>query len=137
MNEALLTGALVRTFRTLPGAVVFKHADLSTAGIPDISVSWKGKISWWETKYLHPTLHDRAAQHFVMQQLQRACENKVHYVLYIEARSPYPRRTLIILPSVLKDITCWRDWGLQSEGFNHQFVLDFLRRLHNVPPRSE
>lgn len=51
MNEASLSRTLCqRLRRELPGAVVFKHNDLSTAGVPDISVTWGGITVWLEVK---------------------------------------------------------------------------------------
>lgn len=53
MNEAQVVRRLVAALKVrLPGAVIFKHADMVTAGIPDISVTWRGKVDWLEVKYL-------------------------------------------------------------------------------------
>lgn len=46
-----------------PGAVVYKHADRWTAGIPDRSVTWRGYDSWLEFKLwdARTTFHDEFA----------------------------------------------------------------------------
>lgn len=38
--------------RALPGAVVYKHHDRSTKGMPDTSVTWRGATTWLEFKVL-------------------------------------------------------------------------------------
>jgi hypothetical protein len=51
MNEAkVVRDVLTNLKRLLPGAVCFKHNDLSTAGIPDISINFRGRTTWIEVK---------------------------------------------------------------------------------------
>ena len=51
MTEATLTRELLGVLeRKLSGAVVIKHADRFTIGIPDASVTWAGTTSWLEVK---------------------------------------------------------------------------------------
>jgi hypothetical protein len=38
----------------MPGCAVLKHNDASTAGIPDLSVTWRGKTAWIEVKFDRP-----------------------------------------------------------------------------------
>lgn len=57
MTEATLTRELLKVLeRKLPGAVVIKHADRFTAGIPDASLTWAGTTSWLEVKYVRRNL---------------------------------------------------------------------------------
>lgn len=52
MDEAYLKRKLVEAIRKeMPGAVVYRHEDTFTAGIPDISVTWRGSTSWIEVKF--------------------------------------------------------------------------------------
>ena len=52
MRESDLKRRLVKAIlATHPGAVVYRHEDAFTAGIPDISVTWAGLTSWWEVKH--------------------------------------------------------------------------------------
>lgn len=52
MDEAYLKRRLVETIRKeMPGAVVYRHEDTFTAGIPDISVTWRGSTTWIEVKF--------------------------------------------------------------------------------------
>ena len=52
MTETQFTSKLVRAIRERlgPGAIVFKHADGYTAGIPDISISLGRNTLWLEAK---------------------------------------------------------------------------------------
>jgi hypothetical protein len=51
MNEAKERAKLVKRLRqAMPAATVFRHEDVITAGIPDISVSLNRKTIWLETK---------------------------------------------------------------------------------------
>lgn len=55
MLETQLSSRLVAQMKaTMNGAVVFKHADRSTIGIPDISCTWQRRVLWIEVKYLRP-----------------------------------------------------------------------------------
>lgn len=51
MKESDAEGTCVRLLLDLcPGAVIYKHADQFTAGIPDRSITWHGYDSWLEFK---------------------------------------------------------------------------------------
>ena len=53
MTETKFTSKLVKELRMrLPGAMIFKHADGYSAGIPDISISWQDKTNWYEAKLI-------------------------------------------------------------------------------------
>ena len=72
MNEAGLKGQLAKSLRAeLPGAVVYRHEDSFTAGIPDLSVTWRGRTVWVEVKLDRPGRKARVteAQHQALAQL--------------------------------------------------------------------
>lgn len=51
MTESHFTRKLLRALRrTLPKSVIFKHADLFTAGVPDFSATFQGCTTWVEVK---------------------------------------------------------------------------------------
>lgn len=51
MIESRYTRQLLHALRQrLPEAVVFKHNDLHTAGVPDFSISREGRTLWFEAK---------------------------------------------------------------------------------------
>lgn len=55
MNENELKRNLVEAIKeTLPGATVLPHQDVRTNGIPDLSITWKGRTVWVEVKYDRP-----------------------------------------------------------------------------------
>jgi hypothetical protein len=118
VNEAYLKRKLVDTLRvTMPGAVVIRHEDKFTAGVPDLSVSWNGITSFVEVKYQRkgrksvPT----ALQARMIKQLR---ENRAPaYVLtYLEA----PRE--LVLHGVTGCVV--------AEGHDHRLVADTLRNIH-------
>lgn len=53
MNEAAIVAKIrVEVKKRFPSAVFFKHQDLTTGGIPDISVSYAKQVTWIEVKLL-------------------------------------------------------------------------------------
>lgn len=51
MRESKFTGELLKALRAMmPDAVVLKHTDLFTGGIPDFSVTIDRKTTWFEVK---------------------------------------------------------------------------------------
>jgi hypothetical protein len=51
VTEASLKRGLVAAIKdAMPGAVVFRHEDKFTGGIPDLSVTWNGRTVWIEVK---------------------------------------------------------------------------------------
>lgn len=51
MTESKFTSKLLKELRLrLPGAVIFKHNDIGTAGIPDISITNERRTIWLEIK---------------------------------------------------------------------------------------
>jgi hypothetical protein len=53
VTEATIQSKLIESLHAgLPGAKwITKHSDRSTAGIPDVSVTWRGGTTWLELKY--------------------------------------------------------------------------------------
>ena len=53
MNEKQFSTNLVKQFGLMrPRGVLFKHADLCTKGIPDVSLTYSGQTLWLELKVL-------------------------------------------------------------------------------------
>jgi len=51
MTEATVKAGLVRAIKAeMGGCVVFRHEDVFTAGVPDISVTWHRRTLWVEVK---------------------------------------------------------------------------------------
>lgn len=103
-QEGQYARQLVRELRTIPGVVVFKHADSLTAGIPDISVTGNGKTLWLECKVIR-TGTDRVPlrplQHQTMIRLSQA--GMAYYIVWT------PRGVARIHP----------EWPAMRLGRNH------------------
>jgi len=74
MTEATVCTSLrAALLRLLPGAIIYKHHDLSTKGIPDLSVNWHDRTAWIEVKLMKPTEPVAAfKKHFEAVQLANA-----------------------------------------------------------------
>ena len=89
-----------------------------TSGIPDVSVTWRGKTSWWEFKHGLTIKWANALQQLTCRRLAAAGSCRV--VLYEEVRDI--RRTCICTPDEEVEVF--------ATGFDHRFVVDVIRRSH-------
>lgn len=120
MNEATLKTALVKKLREgLAGAVVIRHEDIRTAGIPDLSVTWRGNTWWVEVKYANPTIHQREQQHLTMTRL--AAHGKAVYVVYYAGDKQVRVYRPLNFPSAEPEFI--------AKGYDHNSVVEFLRRM--------
>lgn len=128
MTEADITQDLLKVLKSrLPGADVWKIADRSTIGRPDVAITWRGFTSWLEVKLLRqgdsldgcsPEL-----QRFMMQRLHCQSGGRAWYVVY-DARKKRERFTAIYEPALLVDN---EDAPLLlTSGFDHEQVARFL-----------
>ncbi len=139
MTEAKIVRKIVAHLRaSLPGAVVFKHADLVTAGVPDISVTFRGKTVWLEVKLLTGcetrsslSRHFNRLQLATMRLLQKQC-----LVYYLTA---YPDKKGLGLALLLPDgIAEWLedDLGVLSMSglllYAHTHLGSFKDTLANL-----
>jgi hypothetical protein len=51
-EKAFVRKLAIALEEAMPGAVVWKHCDSSTAGIPDLSVTWARRTLWLEGKVI-------------------------------------------------------------------------------------
>jgi hypothetical protein len=124
MNEADLKDTLVRVLRGgMPHALVFRHEDKTTAGIPDISLTLHGTV-WIEVKYGRPNYEGTGLQNLTCQRLARM--GKCWYVIYQESGGV--KRTLIASPQEVADKRPIPDERMAT-GFDHNFVLEFIRSI--------
>lgn len=99
MTETQFTSKLVKELRRrLPGAMIFKHADGYSAGIPDISISFESKTTWWEAKMI--------TNKQIFEPLQLAILKKLYgnYIIW----NPKIKSGYIISPfmaPIIKDLT--------------------------------
>lgn len=128
MTEAELKDELVKVLRyELMGAIVFRHEDKYTAGIPDISVTYRNYTLWIEVKYANPIILRRGLQTLTCVRL--ANQGHARVVIY-EMDDTGEKRTIITHPRNVMRGTVGE--GSPDEcmitGFNHQFVVKFIRR---------
>lgn len=102
----------------LPLAVVFRHEDHFTSGIPDISVTWKGRTWWIEVKEF-PGKKGRAIQNATAVLLKKqgfSC----FYVIYHRKEN----RTYIVDPEK------YDFWDAQPcwYGYNHKAVIEWIKK---------
>tara|TARA_R110000824_G_scaffold167181_6_gene343982 strand:+ start:3446 stop:3844 length:399 start_codon:yes stop_codon:yes gene_type:complete len=124
-SEATLKTALMKEMRAqLCGAVLFRHEDKYTSGIPDISTTFNGCTIWWEVKYAKPSIRDRGIQHFTCNELAR--NGKCFYIVYYQKKDE--KQTRIVHPQFIHD-------GLtpiaSTKGFNHSWVITRIKAAHD------
>lgn len=125
MTEKDLKDALVHTMRTtVPWAVVFRHEDTNTAGIPDIAFTYKGKTIWLEVKYANPYIRSRGLQDLTC--LRLASQGFCWHIIYQENKGE--RRTIIAQPKHVVEAQIFPD-ECMAPGFDHEFVVHFIRRI--------
>jgi hypothetical protein len=105
--------------------VVLRHEERPgiNSGTPDVSISGNRKDSWWEVKYAHPSVRSRGVQELAMRKLA-ATSHSALYIIYEEKKDV--RRTLIVHPRWLHEL----DNGEWTNDFDHQWVIDFIRKIH-------
>ena len=122
MNETTCTSGLVKAINRMPGFMALKHNDAKTAGIPDISVTAYGGITWLEVKF--GRIESPVGQELMLTKLNRAAAGGAYYVLYtkegrVEVLTPH-ERWLVYARTMGSIRTC------------HDAVCDFLLARHRV-----
>jgi len=117
MTETSLVAGLVNVLRTeLKGAVIFKHADRFTHGIPDISITSRHTL-WWEVKYADPDFKLPGIQELTIKRLGTAA----FYVIFAERQPLVPARTtFIVSPHCIGE--WWAQPTAQTPGFDLQWL---------------
>ena len=131
MNEATLKRNLVKAIKSaMPGAVVFRHEDQFTAGIPDISVTWAGITTWWEVKYspIGRSSKPTKLQDYPLDQLSR--QSTAGLITYAETK----RHGKAVI---------FRDYAdnpvntTELTGWNHVAITSLIQGFHICPPTKE
>lgn len=127
MTERELKAKLVRKIRQqLRGAVVFRHEDLWTAGIPDISITWRGKTIWLEVKVVRKDgkLKMRAVQKLTCQNL---ADNGNCAIVIYEDHKIFGPKTHFLNSQYIDN---WDDdviMHMVVDGYDHDFVINELK----------
>ena len=125
MKEGPLCRGLAAALRAgLPGSMVLKLNDRSTAGWPDVVVQWGGAL-WLEGKVACPGVRDTELQRLTMRRL--AAVGLAYYVIWQEV----PKRTLVVHPM---DLGAWRERHTSSwDGHGHGPMVELARRMLGAP----
>ena len=121
MTESTLTQQLIKRVKMdLHGAVVLKHADRFTSGVPDLSITWHGKTSWWEVKYANPRFESPSIQHLTC--LRLAIAGTCHYLIFT------PFRIYLVPPNHLETYTV--DYLAMCEKHDIGWAVQHIREAH-------
>lgn len=125
MTEANLKSALVVLLRkAFPGYVIFRHEDRHLFGVPDLSVTGNGITSWWEGKHANPKFQSQGIQELTM--LRLAKQSHARYIIWDEGEGA--KRTLLVHP---QEMNVWEEAKECAAGFNHRWVVDQIRKVHD------
>ena len=125
VTEANLKSALVSLLRKeLPGYVTFRHEDRHLFGVPDFSVTGNRIVSWWEAKHANPSFVSQGIQELTM--LRLANQSHARYIIWDENGGA--KRTLIVHP---KEMNEWQSAKELVTGFNHKWLVEQIRKVHN------
>lgn len=118
LTEGSLTRDLMKTIeQVMLSAVVLKHADRFTSGIPDLTVTWRGVTSWWECK--HTPFKRKGLQTLTAQRL--AAHGICRYIIFDA------KRTRIVHPN---NLDTWRDAALSCNGYDLEWVARQMKSFH-------
>lgn len=119
MKETQIVGKITAHLRKhLLGSVVFKHADRVTAGIPDISVTWRRHTIWFEVKVRREgRMYTRDLQHVNMTRLSK--QGSAYYVVFDLDTA----RSLIVRPQDING----EEFIFQLYGIRPSVVTEFLQ----------
>lgn len=121
----------VKNHNLLPHAVIIRHEDVRTGGIPDMSVTLYGKTTWWEAKHGTPDFESPGNQELMMMRL--AAAGYARYIIWWESASGIGKRTLIVHP---REVHERKNWLLISEeatsDFDHRWLARKILERHRV-----
>lgn len=108
MTEATITRDIIIFLKSHLSGIVWKHNDMRTAGIPDLSITTGGATWWFEVKLL-PNCADRSrtVRLFPRLQLESLCKLeraglRTRYLLVTETSLYDKRRLSIVTPQEIK-----------------------------------
>lgn len=114
LSETDITGKLMAQCRQdLHGSLVLKHADRSTSGIPDFTVSWAGPTFWVENKYIRKG-----------KRLKDVVDTEQLILCHEIARSTAGRCWVTVYEQVPCRLTIWQPRVLMAELFPKMILQD-------------
>jgi hypothetical protein len=123
-SEGWLTRKLIEAVRlTMPGAEVIKHADRITSGVPDLSVTWNGRTSWYEIKHADPNFSSMKLQELTC--LRLAAVGICHYIVFSTQHDL--QRTLIVQP---RDLAHYTKSLVFCGGYKPHWAAEKIKEFH-------
>lgn len=133
MNEATCKAATIQRCKTLmPGCVILRHEDLFRSGVPDMSVTWHGRTSWWEAKVAWEGREPTGKKQQKITCFRLAEHGICFYVIFTVSKGQNSGiiRTEIVHPSNVlhgawpyRPVTGWT-------GLAYREVAEFMRSKH-------
>lgn len=121
ITESSLTRQLIAVIeQQMSGAVVLKHADRYTSGIPDMSVTWRGVTTWWECKHAKPRFKSQGLQELIAARLAMHSAG-CRYIIFGATR------TYLVHPDQLHT---WRDAAQYCNGYDLTWVVKRIEEFH-------
>ena len=146
LTEHDLLDDLLELLRAKIIGIIIKHSDGLTSGVPDVSVSARGRqwvqgpglvpgpkmTTWYEAKHVTKGIIEQTdLQRVTCSRLAGA--SQCWYIVW--EKSGDDLRTCMVKPaSVKKDGTYTVEDGYWVPGYDHQFVLRFIQRVHGIAP---
>ena len=133
VTEATLKRELMRSLQTLlPDAVALRHEDRFISGIPDLSITFQGKTSWWECKYADPFCISSQLQRHLCACLARHgswCQYIIFQRGIARPVDPRPRQIRVVNP---EDFDQWDYLGrVLSDGrFDFHSLVRYFQEVH-------
>lgn len=114
----------------LRGFVVLTLQDVASSGHPDVVANGGARTSWWEVKFADPVFESKEIQRLTMLRLA-ACSYHASYIIYEEINEVQAVR--IVHP---KDFPRWSTSGVVRPGWDHNWVVEVIRRVHYYGPST-
>jgi hypothetical protein len=127
-------GELTRQARlSLRGFVIDRLEEISNTGIPDLVITGLNYTSWWEVKLAKPVRKSdpgfKLSANPDAQQLKLirlASAGFARYIIY-DFSAGSKEQVRIVHP---RQLHVWKSSGVFAYGFDHDWVIEYLRGVH-------
>jgi hypothetical protein len=125
-DEAKLKSDFIKEIKAHShGVVIIHHEDVRTSGIPDISITFNGRTTWWELKHATPQFDSPGIQELTMLRLN--AHGFARYLIYYESKVA-SRQTLIVDPKYLDVYETLPE--MRFSGFNSCDLIHQVMAAH-------
>lgn len=134
MTEATLKEKTVQQCRiVMPMCKTIKHQNMFGAGVPDVSLTWHGRTSWWEFKVAWEGREPSYRNQQRMVCLELAGAGVCYYVIFTVSKTLKPDiilQTAIVHPRNVVKGTWPYEPVIRWPGICHREVAEFMRTKH-------